>query len=135
MSTLPPWPTDFTVPAEWQELNRKALSGTVLLVGATDTGKSTLARWLLEQARSRGRTAAWLDGNLGQSSLGLPGTLNLVTVIGESSAQLHRAAFFVGSSSPRGHMLQVLTGLRRLRDEARSRGADSVFIDTSGLVA
>lgn len=135
MDTLPPWPIDFTVPAEWQELDRETLSGTVLLVGATDTGKSTLARWLLEQTRSRGRTAAWLDGDLGQSSLGLPGTLNLVTVTGESSAPLHRAAFFVGSSSPRGHMLQVLTGLRRLRDWARSCGADPVFIDTSGLVA
>lgn len=135
MSTLPPWPIDFTAPGEWQELDRKALSGTVLLVGATDTGKSTLARWLLEQARSRGRTAAWLDGDLGQSSLGLPGTLNLLTVTGESSAPVQRAAFFVGNSSPQGHMLPVLTGLRRLRDEARSRGADPVFIDTSGLVA
>ena len=135
MNSLPPLPIDFNAPSEWRELDRKALSRTVLLVGATDTGKSTLARWLLEQARNRGRTAAWLDGDLGQSSLGLPGTLNFVTVTEEASAPMRRAAFFVGSSSPKGHMLQVLTGLRRLRDEALCDGADPIFIDTSGLVA
>lgn len=135
MDKLPFLPVDFNVPEEWLELDQGALSGTVMLVGATDTGKSTLARWLIEKACSRGHTAAWLDADLGQSSLGIPGTLNLVTVAGESSAAVDRAAFFVGSTSPRGHMLQILTGLRRLRDLARSKGSESVFIDTSGLVA
>lgn len=135
MDIVPPLPVDFNVPGEWMELDRGALRGTVMLVGGTDTGKSTLARWLIEKACSRGQTAAWLDADLGQSSLGIPGTLNLVTVAGESPAAVDRAAFFVGSTSPRGHMLQVLTGVCRLRDLARSRGADPVFIDTSGLVA
>jgi polynucleotide 5'-hydroxyl-kinase GRC3/NOL9 len=132
---LHPFPVDFNVPGEWLELDQGELRGTVMLVGATDTGKSTLARWLIEKARGRGRTAAWLDADLGQSSLGIPGTLNLVTLAGESPAAVDRAAFFVGSTSPRGHMLQILTGSCRLRDLARSGGADPVFIDTSGLVA
>ncbi|GLI33916.1 Clp1/GlmU family protein [Desulforhabdus amnigena] len=135
MDKLPPLPVDLDVPEEWQGFDRSALSGTVMLVGATDSGKSTLARWLLEKACRRGQNAAWLDGDLGQSSLGIPGTLNLVTRAGESSEVVERASFFVGSSSPRGHMLQVLTGLCRLRDFARAKGADPVFIDTSGLVA
>lgn len=135
MDKLPPLPVGFKVPEEWRGLDVGALGGTVMLVGATDTGKSTLARWLLEQARSRGRTTAWLDGDLGQSSLGIPGTLNLITGTGDFPEAVKRAAFFVGSSSPRGHMLQVLTGMCRLRDFARSKGADPVFIDTSGLIA
>lgn len=135
MDTLTRLPVDFNVPAEWLELDRGVNGGTVILVGATDSGKSTMARWLIEKACSRGRTAAWLDADLGQSSLGIPGTLNLVTVTGESATVVDRAAFFVGSTSPRGHMLQILTGVCRLRDLARSRGADPVFIDTSGLIA
>ena len=135
MNELPPLPVDFNVPEEWQGLAQNALSGTVMLVGATDTGKSTLARWLIEQARSRGQTAAWLDGDLGQSSLGIPGTLNLAMFAGKSSTAADRASFFVGSSSPRGHMLQVLTGLCRLRDFARTKGADPIVLDTSGLIA
>jgi polynucleotide 5'-hydroxyl-kinase GRC3/NOL9 len=135
MTPLPTLPENLNVPETWLRLLRDPLNGTVLLVGATDTGKSTLARWLLEKNRSRGRTAAWLDGDLGQSSLGIPGTLNIATGPAESSGAEERAAFFVGSNSPRGHMLPVLTGLCRLRDWARARGADPVFIDTSGLVA
>lgn len=135
MTPLPALLENLNVPETWLRLLRGPLSGTVLLVGATDTGKSTLARWLLEKTRSRGRTAAWLDGDLGQSSLGIPGTLNIVTGPAESSGAEERAAFFVGSNSPRGHMLPVLTGLCRLRDWAQARGADPVFIDTSGLVA
>ncbi len=135
MDALPPLPVDLNVPDEWQGLDPMALGGTVLLVGATDTGKSTLARWLIEKARRRGQTPAWLDGDLGQSSLGIPGTLNLVTEAGGAAGKVARASFFVGSNSPRGHMLQILTGLCRLRDLARSKGADPVFIDTSGLIA
>ncbi len=128
-------PFDFNVPEEWQVLDQGWLNGTVMLVGAADTGKSTLARWLVERACSSGQRAAWLDADLGQTSLGIPGTLNVVTVAGESSDVVERSAFFVGSTSPRGHMLQVLTGLCRLRDRARSEGADPIFIDTSGLIA
>jgi polynucleotide 5'-hydroxyl-kinase GRC3/NOL9 len=135
MDRLPPLPVDLDIPEAWHKLARNLFSGTVLLVGATDTGKSTLARWLLEDARNRGRSAAWLDGDLGQSSLGIPGTLNIVTEWAESSGVANRAAFFVGGNSPRGHMLPVLTGLCRLRDRARAQGVDPVFIDTSGLVA
>jgi polynucleotide 5'-hydroxyl-kinase GRC3/NOL9 len=135
MDRLPPLPVDLHIPEAWQRLARDLFRGTVLLVGATDTGKSTLARWLLEDALSRGRSAAWLDGDLGQSSLGIPGTLNIVSRPAASAGVEKRAAFFVGSNSPRGHMLPVLTGLCRLRDRARDEGADPVFIDTSGLVA
>jgi len=135
MDKLPPLPADFKAPDEWLELDPAAHGGTVMLVGAADAGKSTLARWLVEKACSRGKTAAWLDADLGQSSLGIPGTLNLVAVTGEPAAPVDRSAFFVGSTSPRGHMLQVLTGVRMLRDLALSRGACTVYIDTSGLVA
>jgi polynucleotide 5'-hydroxyl-kinase GRC3/NOL9 len=135
MAPLPPLPENLDLPEAWQRLLRDGLSGTVLLVGATDTGKSTLARWLFEQSINCNRTAAWLDGDLGQSSLGLPGTLNLVIKAGQPSDVPERAAFFVGSNTPRGHMLPVLTGLGRLRDKACAKGADPVVVDTSGLVA
>lgn len=135
METLPPLPAGLIVPEAWLAIDLDALRDTVMLVGTTDTGKSTLARWLLDQACRSGRTAAWLDADLGQSSLGIPGTLNQVIVEGASLAEVDRAAFFVGSASPRGHMLQILTGLRRLLDRARFLGADPVFIDTTGFVA
>jgi polynucleotide 5'-hydroxyl-kinase GRC3/NOL9 len=135
MDELPALPVDFKVPAEWTEIELRDLGGTVMLVGDIDTGKSTLARWMIEKACRHGRISAWLDADLGQSSLGIPCTLNLVIIAGESPLVVERLAFFVGNTSPRGHMLQVLTGLLRLSVFARSMGADPVFVDTSGLVA
>jgi polynucleotide 5'-hydroxyl-kinase GRC3/NOL9 len=135
MDRLPPLPADLDIPDEWRKLALDLFGGAVLLVGATDTGKSTLARWLFEETGNRGKAAAWLDGDLGQSSLGIPGTLNIVSRPSGPTGAEKRTAFFVGSHSPRGHMLPVLTGLCRLLDRAREEGADKVFIDTSGLVA
>jgi polynucleotide 5'-kinase involved in rRNA processing len=42
--------------------------------------------------------------------------------------------WFVGSTSPAGHMLSVLAGAARLVQAARTAGAQVVIYDTSGLV-
>jgi polynucleotide 5'-kinase involved in rRNA processing len=42
---------------------------------------------------------------------------------------------FVGSTSPEGHLLSVVTSVARLCDRAREAGADLVVVDTSGLVS
>lgn len=124
------------VPSCWGELQPERLSGTVLLLGATDRGKSTLVQWLAQRLAGCGRTVGWLDGDIGQSTLGVPGSMNLAVLKhppeGLPPAQ---TSFFVGATSPRGHMLPVLVGLRQLRDRALAAGADTVLIDTTGLVA
>jgi len=48
------------VPLAWQEILSGALSGTIMLLGAPDTGKSTLARYLYERlAVAVGGWPAW----------------------------------------------------------------------------
>jgi polynucleotide 5'-kinase involved in rRNA processing len=42
---------------------------------------------------------------------------------------------FVGSISPEGHLLSVVTSVARLCDRARETGADLIVVDTSGLVS
>jgi len=128
---LPDLPLDFQLPPAWRELEEADLRGTLMLVGAADSGKSVLTRWLWDRALACGRRPAWLDADVGQSSLGIPGTLNLVLAGQEG---LVHCGFFIGNSSPKGHMLPVLTGLARLCRRARSLGADPLLIDTSGLV-
>ncbi len=41
---------------------------------------------------------------------------------------------FIGSVSPSGHMLQMLTGAFKLTCAAREAGAETVIYDTSGLI-
>lgn len=135
MSTFDEQLAEIEVQEEWRSLPMDRLTGTVLVVGGPDSGKTTLVRYLIREQLRLGRRVGWLDADPGQSVLGLPGTLNLA--FPEKTAdELPRVAatFFVGSTSPRGHMLPLLTGLRRLQEIAREDGCESLVIDTSGLV-
>jgi polynucleotide 5'-hydroxyl-kinase GRC3/NOL9 len=112
---------------------------TVLLIGGLDAGKTTLARRMLTDAVGAGRTAAYLDGDLGQKTVGPPGTVCLKHVreladLEPDAIAQHDAISFVGSTSPQGHLLPLVTGLARLLARARAEGADLVVIDTSGMV-
>jgi polynucleotide 5'-hydroxyl-kinase GRC3/NOL9 len=126
-----------TSPA-WERLGDQDLRGTILIIGDSDTGKSTLARYLFQRLAQRGHLAAYLDLDMGQSSLGLPTTLNLGLAAGAGDDVFpprgKRLAFFVGATSPRGHMLPAVVGAYRLREEGRRLGADIVVVDTTGLV-
>jgi polynucleotide 5'-kinase involved in rRNA processing len=114
--------------------------GTTMLVGGLDTGKSTLARRIAQGGLEAGLTAAILDADIGQSSVGPPSTvgLKLVRQPGDLEPEaLSRAdaLAFVGTTSPQGHLLPLVSGSRLLLDHARAQGADVVVVDTTGLVS
>jgi polynucleotide 5'-hydroxyl-kinase GRC3/NOL9 len=124
------------VPAAWATLDLERFTGTVLVLGASDRGKSTLARWLVGRLLAEHPRVGWLDGDLGQSTLGLPATMNLALLDGPPEGLPRpQASFFVGATSPRGHMLPTLVGVARLRERALAAGASAVVVDTTGLVA
>ena len=113
---------------------------TALFVGGLDAGKSTLARAVAAYALTLGRSVAYLDADLGQKTVGPPGTVGMRLVRSADDLTLDRlgaadAVSFVGSTSPQGHILPLVTGLARLRDRARAEGADLVIVDTSGMVS
>lgn len=112
----------------------------VLLVGAMDTGKTTMARAILEAAVRIGRPAALLDADLGQKTVGPPATVTLRGVREPADLEPERLAvqddlWFVGSTSPQGHLLPLVAGVAALRRRAESRGAELLVVDTSGLVS
>ena len=130
-------PPAMETPHRWAQIRTDRLEGLVMVIGAPDTGKSTLARYLYTQAISPGRRVAYIDGDPGQSTLGLPTTITLAMArAGDLSfppaGEVRR--YFVGSVSPRGHMLSLAVGARRLLDEAYRLGAETVIYDTCGLV-
>jgi polynucleotide 5'-hydroxyl-kinase GRC3/NOL9 len=110
--------------------------GIFLVLGRTDVGKSTLIQNFVRLVTARGHPAVVLDADLGQSTYGLPTTLNLVRFSPEAEGpQPQRiASIFVGATSPVGHLLQTLVGCRRLLDRALELGVRTIFIDTTGLV-
>jgi len=120
------------VPDVADELLSRGLRGTVFIVGATDTGKTTLARCLYSKLLEQGRRAAYIDCDVGQSSIGPPGTLGLEYV--GANQRRCRHLFFVGSNTPRGHFLPMVIGAHKLNLLAQQRKCESVIVDTTGLV-
>jgi polynucleotide 5'-hydroxyl-kinase GRC3/NOL9 len=73
---------------------------------------------------------AYLDCDTGQSTIGPPGTIGCALYGGPFEQYLR----FVGSTSPVGHLLPLLTGAKRLLERAKERGAAFVVIDSPGYI-
>src|SRR5262245_8781389 len=113
---------------------------TVFLIGGLDSGKSTRARMMLRAALEAGRPSAFLDGDVGQTSTGPLATVGLKHIREPEDLEADRLADadalgFVGSTSPQGHLLPLVTSLARLHARAREEGAEFVVVDTSGMVS
>jgi polynucleotide 5'-hydroxyl-kinase GRC3/NOL9 len=129
--------TRVEIPPAWERITLSALSGALLIVGAPDTGKSTFARYLYRRLCACHERVAFVDGDVGQATLGPPTTMTLA--LGEAGDDGFppagpRYRTFVGDVSPRGHMLPTVVGAHRLVRKARQEGATVVVFDTTGLV-
>jgi polynucleotide 5'-hydroxyl-kinase GRC3/NOL9 len=125
------------IPPEWAELDLQGLSGTLMVVGPPDVGKSTFARYLFKRFCAVFPCVAYLDGDPGQSTLGPPGTMTLALAEKGDETFPPRGRIwrgFVGSVSPVGHMLSVLICAARLAEAARDAGAQVIVYDTTGLI-
>ncbi len=119
-------------------LDLSAPGSLIMLIGAPDSGKSTLARLIYQELCREYSCVAYLDGDPGQSLLGPPTTLSIAI-----NRRADRAfppcgrvwRRFLGSTSPRGHMLPMLVGIQRLVDVAREHGAQIVVYDTCGFIS
>jgi polynucleotide 5'-hydroxyl-kinase GRC3/NOL9 len=126
------------IPQEWQRLDPASLRGTVMVIGKSDTGKTTLARCLYHQLCRHYSQVGFLDCDVGQSTLGLPTTMTLaLSAAAEDStppSQGQAFSYFIGSTSPRGNMLPTVVGARKLQAKAQEMGAEAIVVDTTGLV-
>jgi polynucleotide 5'-hydroxyl-kinase GRC3/NOL9 len=70
---------EIQAPKEWHDVLNvlEKEKGTVILLGTTDTGKSTLAKFLVTHLCKRGVKVAFVDADIGQSFLGPPTAIGL----------------------------------------------------------
>jgi len=123
---------------DWRALSARidAEGGLALLLGASDSGKTTLARWLMCTLTAAGRRVALVDGDIGQSTVGPPSTAGLAFAApAQNESVLAPVALrFVGAVSPAGQMLPLAVGLKRLAERASAMGAEALLVDTTGFV-
>lgn len=130
--------TDVQASPGWKELTDSIdrLKGVVIILGAPDTGKTTLAFYLSRGLQLRGCNVAMVSADMGQCAFGPPATLGMSFLRGPTSLrdlEIH-SMYFIGSTSPLGHLLQTTVGLKKLVEKAQGGGAEVVIIDTSGFV-
>jgi polynucleotide 5'-hydroxyl-kinase GRC3/NOL9 len=127
-----------TVDPAWEVAVARAAEARVMLViGETDTGKTSFTTFLAASLLERGFSVAVVDADLGQSDIGPPTTVGL----GRLRLPLERLGdadvvglYFVGATSPQGHLLPTVLGSRMMTEKARRLGFDRVIVDTSGFV-
>jgi polynucleotide 5'-hydroxyl-kinase GRC3/NOL9 len=106
-----------------------------MFVGRSDSGKSTLVRYVLSQLAAAGVAVALVDADVGQSALGLPGTVSSRTFHAPPTHQDLRweQLSFLGAVSP-VRVLSLLAAeagrfvLRTRKDAAVT------LVDSTGLV-
>lgn len=129
MNATPEWEADIA--------RIVAKPGTVVVLGGLDVGKTRFCAELANAALEAGLSTAIVDTDVGQSEIGLPGTIGLgfvekpIESIGE--IEPHKV-YFVGATSPTSHLVQFVVGAKKLTDLARACGAKLIIVDTTGFI-
>jgi polynucleotide 5'-hydroxyl-kinase GRC3/NOL9 len=128
-----------TIPNSWKTLVEAVLKlpcPTVLVVGPTDSGKSTLCTYLANMLLEKHARVTVVDADVGQSDIGPPATIGL----GETDTCLFSLAdldpismFFVGHTSPTSVEEKVISGIKKLVEHRPSD--DPLIINTDGWVS
>src|SRR5437773_5789241 len=115
-----------TVDPSWEMAVAQARDARVVLViGETDTGKTSFTTYLANRLLAENLSVGVVDADLGQSDIGPPTTVGL----GRLCPPVERLAdaevlglYFVGSTSPQGHLLPTVLGTRMMTEKALRLG-------------
>ncbi len=109
---------------------------TALLIGTTDSGKSTLARYLIKKLTGEHFKVSLVDADIGQSILGLPGTISTKVFTNEKETEnfIYERMFFVGSTNPAKKISLMIDGSKKMVAISREK-SDITFVDTTGLIS
>jgi len=109
----------------------------LMIVGASDSGKSTLTTYLLNLAVAKGIKVGVVDADIGQSDLAPPGCVG-GAVIERQVIDLRdvkgSVLEFVGSTSPMGIERVVIMAVRRAVERISGQQPDLLLINTDGYV-
>ncbi len=118
-------------------LEAAARARVTLILGTSDTGKTSLTARLATALAARGERVAVVDADVGQSEIGPPTTVGLGRVSGAltrlGDAEVW-ALEFVGDTSPVRDIRETADATGRLVRRALDAGFERVLVDTGGLV-
>lgn len=113
--------------------------GMAMAIGGMDSGKTTFCKMVAAVGIRMGKSVAYLDTDVGQTTVGPPTAIGLRYVSSEADLEPNAlgradALYFVGATSPQGHLLPLVVGAAKLAAQARESGAEVILVDTGGLI-
>jgi len=123
----------------WEDIISEVLDkpGIVMVIGDVDTGKTSFCVQLCNAGYSAGIPTAVVDADVGQSEIGAPGTIGMGIAdrVIESLSDLRpKRLYFIGNTTPVGHLMESAIGTKKMVDAAIGQGAKLVIVDTTGMV-
>jgi len=130
-----------TIPKSWKDTVDETLSlkspVSIVVIGGVDTGKTSFCAYLANRALKEGRKVGIVDGDLGQSDTGPPGTVSLARVakpvVDLSCAEVESIAF-AGATTPSKVFNASLNALRALKNRRLETDIDFLVVNTDGWV-
>lgn len=124
------------IPRAWERSAKRILSKSwrrIMVLGATDRGKSSYCRFLINRLLQEGHKVSFVDADIGQKDIGPPATVTLAEL--ETDMDFANAVcqqmYFVGHINPIAHFLPLVLGTRQIVEAATG---EFVVIDTPGLI-
>jgi polynucleotide 5'-hydroxyl-kinase GRC3/NOL9 len=131
-----------TIPQSWtrafEELMKiQTKPVTALVLGTVDSGKTSFCTYLINRLLHEKQKVAILDGDLGQSDIGPPGTVAYTFVTKPITDLFNlqaKNAFFVGVTSPSVAVDKVIEGLTSLKQEILNSNPDFLVTNSDGWI-
>ena len=127
------------IQAEWEQVveRLKHDAKICIVLGKTDSGKSTFCKYHIHRWTDSGICVGYVDSDLGQSTLGPPTTVGLKIF----NSPPHQSDYanpphlhFVGNTAPEGFLLQTLHAVKIVVDKSCQQGAQITLVDTTGFI-
>jgi len=131
-----------TIPQSWNKpieivLGLAKHPVVIMILGASDSGKSSFCTYIVNKLVKANRKVAILDGDLGQSDIGPSGSVGYA-VATKPITELYNLRLqngvFVGVTSPVSAVEQTAKGLHDMMHEATEQQADFILANTDGFV-
>jgi len=127
-----------TIPASWVEAAEKTAAeekGVVIVVGETDSGKTSLATFLVNYYLNFHGEVGVVDSDPGQNDLGIPGTVSAGVVnkgLSDLSQVKPEVIEFVGFTAPESGVEELKEAVSTVLKRLRERGVEKIVLNTDG---
>lgn len=124
---------------EWESaISKLALSGTSIVIGSIDVGKSTMTAVLANKALLNGLRVAVIDADVGQNDIGPPTTISISRVTRPITSlrqvQAEKSVFMQSTSLERIWPRAVEAVKRLIAYARRTWSVDAIIVNTDGWI-